>query len=1068
VLAITFSGKTNLDPATITAAMSRVLSGGRTDADGKTLRFTLSQPVKLHVSQIGTRAVVDIADSNFTGTMPDLVAPSKPVAKPVDVASLPEIKLRTGTYEKFTRLVFDWPKDVSYQVYPGAGKITVRFNTLARADVSALARFSPPWVKNAAWRIDGASTVVDFETDSDSGFHDFKDGHHVVLDILAPKTDSTAYTPPGIAKPTVTKLQAGPGKAGASTAQAQAIAQTVAKLAPADKKAEAKPADTKPVDAKPSDAKTEKTETKIADAKPQAAQPAPVAEATLTSDAIPVADAKRTHDGALITFKGAGGRASAVFVRGLTAWVVLENAPNFDARNLKAALGDYAAGLEAISSNGLGILRITLKAPAEIGARGMGPNLQVEIAPKVAPAPVVIGFARNQFDPKRASFSTLLPAADHAFQLMDPAGGDLLTIIPAQPGRGVPSQRSFADFAALPSASGLVITPYADDLQVTVDDARVSISRPSGLSLTPPQMPVAQAPSALARSGDGPSYMDFAQWGQASAGSFLATERKLSHAVAQANAQRMGPAQLALARFFLANGFAAETLGQLKLLQIHDPGLAGDAQLVTMRAVAEYMLGRYRDAHNDLSGPGFDSDRHAALWRGLIEVRMENWKDAHAHLEQAGPVMSRYSTIWQAAGVLADDDAALGLGRLDLADAALHRMPKELDQKQALAAELAQARVLAGENRYSAAATHFVTVEKGGDEPLATQAIFYHTTAALNAGAITAPQAIEQMERLRFRWRGDALELKTLRKLASLYFGSGKWREGLKTLRVATQNFQGQDPARVAQDDMRGAFVNLFLKNGADKMKPVDALALFYDNLDLTPIGPDGDEMIRRMADRLVTVDLLGPATNLLAYQVDKRLDGVAKAQVATRLAAVYLMDHKPDKAVATIRDSQISGLPDQEMHQRMLLEARAFAALKQWDNALDLIAVDQAEDTKRLRADIYWESGNWPLAGQKTEELLAARWSDPAPLTETERGEILRATVAYSLANDEASLARVRERFTPRMRPTPDANLFAVLSADIDQHGLAFRDAAARIAAVDTLEAFMKDFSKRRSDAKS
>ena len=53
-------------------------------------------------------------------------------------------------------------------------------------------------------------------------------------------------------------------------------------------------------------------------------------------------------------------------------------------------------------------------------------------------------------------------------------------------------------------------------------------------------------------------------------------------------------------------------------------------------------------------------------------------------------------------------------------------------------------------------------------------------------------------------------------------------------------------------------------------------------------------------------------------------------------------------------------------------------------------------------------------------------------------------------------------------MKGTPDANLFAVLSADIDQHGLAFRDAAAKIASVDTLEAFMKDFNKRRSDAKS
>jgi hypothetical protein len=1069
VLTITFDSTTNLDPAAVAAAMPRFISGGHADADGKTLRFTLSQPVKLHVSQIGARAVVDIAETGFTGTMPDLVVPPKPVAKPVDVASLPEIKLRIGVYEKFTRLVFDLSKSVSYQVYPGAGKMTVRFNTATRVDVSALARFAPPWVKNASWRIDGNSTVVEIETDSDSGYHDFKDGNYVVLDVLAPKTDGSAYAPPGTAKPVITKIEAktpaGPGKTGASAAQAQAIAQVVAKLAPAADK-------TKP-DVKQADAKPEaRNDAKLADAKPQSptAVPTPAAQnaAAPPGDVTSVANGIRTRDGAVITFKGAGGRASAVFVRGLTAWVVLENAPNFDAHNLKAALGDFAAGVEAISSNGLGILRITLKAPAEIAAQSMGPHLQVEIAPSVAPPPVVIDFARNQSDPRHISLSTLLPAADHAFTLMDPGGGDFLIVIPAQPGRGVPKMRSFADFAALPTASGLVISAYTDDLQVAVDTSRVSISRPSGLLLTPPQMPMAQTPSALAHFGDGPSYMDFAHWGPASSGSFLATERKLTQLVTYAVPQNSGRSRLTLARFYLANGFGAEALGLLNLMKTQDPGLAGDAQLVTMRAVAEYMMGRYRDAHNDLAGPGFDADRHAAFWRGLIEARMENWQDAHAHLEQAGPVMGRYPNNWRAAAALADADAALGLGRLDLADAALDRMPKELNQKQALAAELAQARVLAGETRYEAAANHFIKVEKSGDERLAAQAIFYHTTAALNAGAITPPQAIEQLERLRFRWRGDALELNTLRKLASLYFGSGKWREGLKTLRVATQSFSGEDQARMAQDDMRGAFVNLFLKGGADKMKPVDALAMFYDNLDLTPIGPDGDEMIRRMSDRLVAVDLLGPAANLLAYQVDKRLDGVARAQVATRLAAVYLMDHKPDKAVAAIRDSQISGLPDEEMHERMLLEARAFAAIKQWDNALDLISVDQSEDTRRLRADIYWESGNWALAGQKAEELLAARWSDPAPLTDIERGQLLRATVAYSLANDEASLARVRDHFGAKMHATPDANLFTVLSEDIGQHGLAFRDAAAKIASVDTLVAFMKDFSKRKSDVKS
>jgi len=1058
VLAITFSGKTNIDPAAIVAAMPRAIASGKTDADGKTLRFVLNQPVKLHVSQLGNHAVVDLAPGDFAGKMPDLVAPPKPAPKPLDVASLPEIKLRTGSYAKFTRLVFDWPKDVSYQVFPGAGKMTIRFNTPARADVSALARFAPPWVKNAAWRIDGNAMIVEFETDSDSGYHDFKDGTHVVLDILAPKTDGAAYVPPGGAKPAITAMTTAakapdvkvPMKAGASAAQAQAIVQTSEKLAQADKiKLAAKPAETKTAEAKP------------------VQPPAPPAAQESTA-AVPVAEARRTRDGALIDFKDAGALSAAVFVRGLTAWVVLENAPNFDSGNLKKGLGDYATNVEAVSTGGLGIMRITLKRPAEISARTTGAALQVEIATSVAPPPDTISFARNQDDPRRASLSTLLPAADHAFRVADPATGDQLTVIPAAPGRGLPSVRNFADFAALPSAAGLVLTPYADDLSVTVAQSSVVIGRPTGLSLTPPQMPVAQSPAALAHGGDGPSWMDFKNWGLMSGGSFLATERQLTQAAAHMDPSEAGPARIRLARFYLANDFGAEALGLLNLVQAHDPALAGDMQIVTMRAAAEYIMGRYRDAHNELIGPAFDTDRHAALWRGLIEAGMEDWKNAHQHLEQAGPVIGRYPEEWQAAARLADANAALEMNRLDLADAALARLPKALSPRDTLAAELAQARLTATQSRYQEASDHFTAIEKSGDEKLAAQAIYYHVNAALGAGAMTNAKAIEQLEKLRFRWRGDGLEMKTLRKLASLYFKGNRWREGLKTLRVATQNFSGDGAARQAQDDMRAAFVNLYLKGGADKMKPVDSLALFYDNLDLTPIGPDGDEMIRRMSDRLVAVDLLGPAANLLAYQVDKRLDGIAKAQVATRLAAVYLMDHKADKAVATIRDSQVTGLPDDVLHERLLIEARAFAALKQWDNALDLIAVDTADDTKQLRADIYWDSGNWAVAGQKAEEMLATRWSDAAPLSDMDRATVLRTAVAYSLANDGASVARIREHFAPKMKSTPDANLFAVLSADIDEHGLAFRDAAAKIASVDTLQAFMKDFARRKTGAKS
>ena len=1053
VLTLSFDRKTNINPQSIVALSGGAVASGHADADGKTYRFALTQPVRLHQSAQVDHAVLDLAPQSFAGVMPDLPAPAKVQPKPVDLASLPEIKLRAGSYANFTRLVFDWPQSVSYAVFPGAGKLTVRFQTQARLDLTAIARFAPPWVKNAAWHLDGGVTVAEFDTDSDSGFHDFRDGAKIVLDILAPKTDAAAYAPPGIEKPQVTAM-----KSAMTAKQAQAIADAANQLAGKTTPPVADPT-LRMAEAKPDPAKDIKPDVKtVADApQPVAAEPARAAEA---------ADGRLIKNGAVILFKGAGAHGNAVFIRGLTAWIVLVDAQGFDASRLKSQLGDFATQIEASSASGISILRVGLKQPAQLAVETSGTDLKVTIGANVTSTASTISFARNQDDPKRASLTTLLPGSDRVLTLTDPVTGDDLQVIPGNGGHAVLAERDYAEFAALPTANGLLLTPFADDLSVAVTHERITITRPGGLSLTPLLTPVEETPAALAAERNGPSFLDFTAWGPFTGGSFLATERRLTADVTRVPPQRINRARLTLARFYLANRFAAETLGLINLIQASDPGLRGDIQLATMRAAADYMMGRYRDAHNDLAGPSFDADRHAALWRGLTETALENWAGAHTYLEQAIPVLNKYQPEWQARVRLANAEAALGMNRLELADAALTRVPRDLSENDALEARLIKARITAAENHYPRASDEFRAVENGSDERLAVQAIYYHTSAALAAEAITAKQGIDILERLRFRWRGDALEMKTLRKLAALYFEQRKWQPGLKALRVAVQSFPGEDQAHAAQDDMRAAFANLYLKGGADKLPPVESLAIFYDNIDLTPIGAEGDDMIRRMVDRLVAVDLLGPAANLLAYQVDKRLDGVAKAEVSTKLAAIYLMDHKSQAAVDALHKSQISGLPDQDGHARLILEARAFAALKQWDNALDLLAVDDQPDTRRLRADIYWESGNWAQAGQKSEELLGQRWSDPIPLSDGERGQVLRMAVAFSLANDEASLDRLRQRFAPKMQNTSDGGAFAVLSQEIDMHGIAFRDAAAKIASVDTLQSFMKDFGKRHEVA--
>ena len=65
---------------------------------------------------------------------------------------------------------------------------------------------------------------------------------------------------------------------------------------------------------------------------------------------------------------------------------------------------------------------------------------------------------------------------------------------------------------------------------------------------------------------------------------------------------------------------------------------------------------------------------------------------------------------------------------------------------------------------------------------------------------------------------------------------------------------------------------------------PLTALALYDEYRELTPAGSEGDEMIGRLADRLVGVDLLDRAVALLDHQIKFRLKGEKRVEVRTKL----------------------------------------------------------------------------------------------------------------------------------------------------------------------------------------
>ena len=325
---------------------------------------------------------------------------------------------------------------------------------------------------------------------------------------------------------------------------------------------------------------------------------------------------------------------------------------------------------------------------------------------------------------------------------------------------------------------------------------------------------------------------------------------------------------------------------------------------------------------------------------------------------------------------------------------------------------------------------------------------------------------MRELETLSAIWRGDSIEIKTLLKLAQIYAETARYGESLGAIKTATRLQPNSELSRQGQDVAAALFAQLFLSPKGEDMKPIDALAMFYEYRELTPIGRRGDEMIRRLADRLVAVDLLDQAAELLQYQVDKRLEGAARAQVAARLAMVYLTNRKPDRAIAALRTTRIADLSGELRQQRLLLEARAQSDVGRHDLALDIISNITGREAIRLRSDIYWASRQWREASEQIELYYADRWRDFKPLNAVEKGDVIRAVVGYALAEDQIGLVRFREKYAPLMSGTADRQAFEIAGKPASANSAEFAAIAKMAASVDTLDGFIREMKTRFPDA--
>ncbi len=551
-------------------------------------------------------------------------------------------------------------------------------------------------------------------------------------------------------------------------------------------------------------------------------------------------------------------------------------------------------------------------------------------------------------------------------------------------------------------------------------------------------------------------------WQKAKLASFEATS-DLARAAAAAPAGERTKARLQLARFNLANGNAAETKSILDVAMSESPGLADDPDVRLMRGTALVMLRRFEEAALALNGGLLSDNGEAALWRMIAEAGQGRIALARAAFREGEPVLDAMPPDLQHTFRQAMIDVAVAAQ--DFATAAT-----QLDALDALNVgegwarrEVMRGRIAEGFDQPALALEAYRRAIDSGDELAQAQGRLYATNLRYRLNEIQRAEAIKNLEELTTYWRGDGVEAVALASLTELYKDDQRWRDAFTTLRTA-MNYHPDDAAtREVQDTMAAEFAQLFLGEDGDAAPPtLESVALFYDFKELTPPGRKGDELIRKLADRLVEVDLLTQAADLLSYQVKNRLQGAARAQVAAHVAAIELMDRKPGAALNVLHDTRLAGLPPDLVRSRLMLESRALSELQRPDLALEMIAAYQGDDINRLRADIEWSARRWQSAAEALELMLGAAWKQNEPLDAPARQDVLRTAIAYALAGDGLGLDRLRQKFAPKLMATPDQPTFDIVTASEAMRGTDFRKVAQAVSVADTLKGFLEDYRKR------
>lgn len=727
------------------------------------------------------------------------------------------------------------------------------------------------------------------------------------------------------------------------------------------------------------------------------------------------------------------------FERGGKLWLIFDHPQQIDVESLKKTAGDLAENILQFPHPLGTLIQVTPAPNIKYSVRKEGLLWILDLyTDDLPPQPFKELTIFTQYDSLKQPY-LYIPTefSGNVISIIDPEIGDIISIAPSsKPQLGISASYSYPEFEILRTMQGLAFVINAPDIMLNRGNAGLTL-RAQGRSLNITgdldllkrhQQMKGMAETATFDLQIPQKLIDM---------KFTDAVDALKKDIISAPPEQKNQLRIALAKFYIYHGLGTNALfilNQLKRANL--PETENDA-FHALCGIANFLARRYPEAVKDFEYGNLPQTNEGIFWRTLAQSAYEFNEPnnailfAHISLIRDYPQAIKDQIALVAAGnaLLTGDDLS-AQNFIDI----LHSVPDRIRNLNPHISYLAAKKLeLQGYPRN--AIKEYRNIIHNDSTKYSALARYDNTVLSQNIRIMPIKEAIAELEMLRFAWNEPEFKLKLMNKLSDFYLKDFDYYNALRILNEAGTSAVNEETKQKLTSRMISVFEDIFLSNQADsKLSPVKALALYNDFKWLADMSTKKNAVIQRLADRLVAVDLLDRAYDLLTEVLqDTSLSAENRARVGARLAVINLFNNNPKLALSILERTYSPNLSSATDGPRRVIRSRALAALGHTEEALALLEDDYSKNALIHKFQLLWNAGLWADAADTVKHLI----EQPQPgkeLSTEQINYILDWATTLKKAGKETVLVRLRNKFLPYFANTKYHSIFNILTNQLEK----------------------------------